>query len=82
MEPTNSEFLMRLRVFAKEPGALFMVVRTQRGPVPIWAEDINKAKTDAELITLVKSCGAEHAPDEASEHRSRRLKRESLNTLG
>lgn len=68
MKPIHPELLIRLRLFAKEPGALFIPLSTRRGPVPIWAEDINEAKTDAELAALINSCTGEHRGSVGEEH--------------
>jgi hypothetical protein len=47
------ELLNRMRAFAKEPGALFIPIQGPSGPVPIWADDINAATSDDELVTVI-----------------------------
>lgn len=50
----DHQLLVRLRAFAKEPGALFIPIQAPSGSIPIWADDINAAKSDDELIRVIK----------------------------
>jgi hypothetical protein len=56
MYPVRSELLTELRDFAKDPGALFMLIKSPYGRVPIWAEDIVLTNDDLELKALVTRC--------------------------
>jgi hypothetical protein len=49
------ELLQKMRAFASEPGALFYVVKTTRGSVAVWADDIRATANDAELLALVQA---------------------------
>lgn len=56
MYSIQSQMLTELRNFAKDPGALFMLIKSPYGRVPIWAEDIALTKDDIELKALVARC--------------------------
>jgi hypothetical protein len=60
MYSVRSELLAELRDFAKDPGALFMLIKSPYGRVPIWVEDIKLTSDDAELQALVSRCVDEY----------------------
>jgi hypothetical protein len=59
MYSITDEQLIELRNFASMPGAIVVMVKGNFGRVPIWAEDITKAKGDAELRRLILTSIAE-----------------------
>jgi len=60
MDPVRPELLAELRTFAQDPNALFMLVKSPYGRVPIWAEDVVKTSNDDELFDLVLRCVAQY----------------------
>ena len=60
MDPVRPELLAELRTFAQDPNALFMLVISPYGRVPIWAEDVVKTSNDDELFDLVLRCVAQY----------------------